>query len=177
MNCKTCNAEVAESTRFCPACGTATAANTATGNEVATKSEEDKKNEMIGGVVGVLIFCAWWFWSSASSGMDIDVSYCEHKIQDCKWNENASTMADCTFTNEADVSTRLFNFKTWSYSSSGVLLSNSAIGAGSVSPGRSVQVTLLFDKNTDRAYVCSMDPESEMGQALVTDLLTPLEIT
>jgi len=35
----------------------------------------------------------------------------------------------------------------------------------------------MFDKDAEKAYVCSMDPESELGKASVAKRLKRVEIT
>ncbi len=56
------------------------------------------------------------------------------------------------------------------------MLKNRQIGFDSVAPGRSVKVELMFDMDTDRGYVCSLDPESDTGKAVLQTALQPLTI-
>ena len=175
MHCTSCHTSVPDKSKFCPSCGTGVDSSTVETSEADTsvdKKAEDKKNESIGGVIVVVLIAGWWFWSSSPA--DIDVSYCEHRISACEWDNGR--MASCTFTNEAQVPVSLTAFKTWSYSSSGVSLGNMSIGYDSVAPGRSAEISLFFDDDAEKAYICSMDPESEIGRAVTRDHLKPLSI-
>ena len=115
-------------------------------------------------------------WSAFSNGLDGSFFYCEHSIKDCEWHDVMDNVAACTFTNTASAPVNTRQFSAWSYSHSGVMLKNRAIGFDNVSPGRSVKVELMFDMKTDKGYVCSMDPESDIGKATLGTALKPLAI-
>jgi len=112
MHCTNCGTSIPENTKFCSSCGSEV--NVQLSNTEEGSTLQVNKNDMLVGIgLVVLALPIWWLWFSFNTGMDVEVAYCEHSIRDCKWDENVWNVANCTFTNEANVPTKLSNFKTW----------------------------------------------------------------
>lgn len=186
MFCSNCGVTLSANSKFCPSCG-----NPVQNPEVSSPESEGRVNanqnlsggKILGGLaVGIVgIGLAAWLTSGGTAAVfaqdsDVEVQYCEHRLSNCEWDDVMDNVANCTFTNTAEVPVNTSQFRTWSYSNAGVKLGEYMIGVDSVEPGRSVKVKLMLDEQADKAYMCSMDPESSLGRAVVGPHLKRLTI-
>ena len=125
-----------------------------------------------------MIFGGWWTWSNFSQGIDVELYNCElHRVEQCEWHKNLDDWASCRFTNTAKVPVKMSGIRTWSYTEDGVQLYQAPLMTGVVNPGRTVQVDVMMHEDAHRAYICSLDPESEIGRGVLKGQLKPVSIS